>query len=588
MAKATLAGLAQAKGLPLDFLEKLATEDERGVIFRYKDLDGAQARSHVRHKIESAQPSSWAKDAEQIVPLGAQLVAFYRDKGVPALTIAEGDTDTATLWFHRVPAIGLPGATMHSLLKRGHGDAFSELLLAFDNDAAGEAAVIQTARHLRSIGYEGRIRRLNPAPFKDINEMHLALTGSFDDEWEQRVTCALDVSIPPEPTTKTNGEIREINLRCLASVEPEEVEYLWQDMIAFGKVTLFAGDPGCGKSYGSLAIAAAVTRGQRLPGDPRAGCEPLDVLLCNYEDGAADTIRPRSDTVGADAKRIHLLEGQRDEGGHIRPFGLSDIPALVRALERYPSARVLIIDPLGSVLANVDTHKDSEVRVALQPLFDLADQRKIAVIVIAHLNKTQASRSLYRVGGSIGFTGAARSVLLFGEDPESHRRAVVQIKSNVGPLAPPVEYVVDNGGFRFLGIAPELDAGKLMAAERRPENAERKSEGDKAKAWLMGQLQDGEVLATDIEHRSVTAEISEATLRRARKALGVISHPHVARGPRYLRLPGGPCLVQKFRDAQDSGVSETGNLSETERPNGGSNATDLLDNLVISNNGLDL
>jgi len=369
--------------------------------------------------------------------------------------------------------------------------------------------------------------------------------------------------VPTSAAGKTAGELPEIALRCLASVEPEEVEYLWQDRIAFGKVTLFVGDPGCGKSYGSLGIASAVTRGRRLPGDDRMRCEPLDVVLCNYDDGAADTIRPRAEAVEADVIRIHLLEGQRDDTGHVRPFGLADIPALIRKLQRLPDVRVLIIDPLGSVLANVDTHRDAEVRVALQPLFDLADQRKIAVIVVAHLNKAQAVRALYRVGGSIGFTGAARSVLLFGEDPESHRRAIVHLKSNVGPLAPPVEYIIDDGGFRFLGIAPELDAGRLLAAEKRPENAERKSEGDRAKAWLVDQLQDNEVLAAEVERQAVEANISEATLRRARKALGVISHPHVVRGVRYLRLPGGSCLAQKSRDAQDPVLSDSGNLSKS-------------------------
>jgi len=36
----------------------------------------------------------------------------YRSKAVPALTIAEGDTDTVTAWLHKIPAIGLPGASM--------------------------------------------------------------------------------------------------------------------------------------------------------------------------------------------------------------------------------------------------------------------------------------------------------------------------------------------------------------------------------------------------------------------------------------------------------------------------------------------
>jgi putative DNA primase/helicase len=563
VARATLAALALAKGIPPKLLAKVATEDERGVIFAYKDLDGTPARSHVRHNLESAQPSSWANDGSKIVAFGSHLIAHWHGKGEAILTCAEGDTDTLSGWVAQVPTIGIPGWSMYKLVTRAHVDPFAEFHIAFDNDAAGERGVAQMAKHLREIGYTGTIRRLSPVPYKDLTEWRLACNGTFADELVARRVQAPEVVIPAGPVRKKNGDRSEITLRCLASVEPEEVEYLWQDRIAFGKVTLCVGDPGGGKSYATVAIAAAATLGNRLPGDLRARCAPLEVFLCNYEDGAADTIRPRADAVGADVSRIHLLEGQRDDTGHVRPFGLADIPALIRELERRPQVRVLIIDPLGSVLANVDTHRDADVRVALQPLFDLADQRKIAVIVVAHLNKTQAVRSIYRVGGSIGFTGAARSVLLFGEEPESHRRGIVQIKTNVGPLAPPVEYVIDAGGFRFLGIAPELDAGRLLAAEKRPEDAERKSEVDCAKAWFLDQLQDNEVLAAEVERQAVKANISEATLRRARKALGVISHPHAVRGVRYLRLPGSSCLAQKSRDAQDSVLSETGNLSES-------------------------
>jgi hypothetical protein len=110
-----------------------------------------------------------------------------------------------TCWLHNIPAIGLPGATNHALIKREHVDGFPEVLVALDSDKAGEDAVIPTARHLRAIGYEGRIRRMNPAPYKDLNAMHLALNGTFDDEWDRCATGATDVTIPVEPSTAAKG-----------------------------------------------------------------------------------------------------------------------------------------------------------------------------------------------------------------------------------------------------------------------------------------------------------------------------------------------------------------------------------------------
>jgi len=47
----------------------------------------------------------------------------------------------------------------------------------------------------------------------------------------------------------------------------------------------------------------------------------------------------------------------------------------------------------------------------------LLSATRCAILVVAHLNKAMGANPLYRVGGSIGLTGAARSVMLFGRDP---------------------------------------------------------------------------------------------------------------------------------------------------------------------------
>jgi len=63
----------------------------------------------------------------------------------------------------------------------------------------------------------------------------------------------------------------------------------------------------------------------------------------------------------------------------------------------------------------------------------------VAVLVVMRLRKSEAARAIYRVGGSIGFVGIARSVLLVGKDEESGRRAIVPVKSNLAGEVPPVE-----------------------------------------------------------------------------------------------------------------------------------------------------
>src|SRR5438034_3931626 len=62
-------------------------------------------------------------------------------------------------------------------------------------------------------------------------------------------------------------------------------------------------------------------------------------------------------------------------------------------------------------------------------------------------NKNQTSDVLNKVGGSVGFGAAARSVLFFAPDPEdpdpeSYKRILAHAKCNVGPLAPALRFRV--------------------------------------------------------------------------------------------------------------------------------------------------
>lgn len=52
---------------------------------------------------------------------------------------------------------------------------------------------------------------------------------------------------------------------CLADVEAKPVEWLWPRRLPKGCITLLDGDPGLGKSYIALDIAARLTNGQPMP-----------------------------------------------------------------------------------------------------------------------------------------------------------------------------------------------------------------------------------------------------------------------------------------------------------------------------------
>ena len=228
-----------------------------------------------------------------------------------------------------------------------------------------------------------------------------------------------------------------------SDVKPEPVTWLWRDWLAVGKLHVLAGAPGQGKTTIALAMAATITSGGRWPdGSP---CAPANVLIWSGEDDPADTLVPRLLAMGADLKRVYFVSGTR-VAGELQLFDPArDLVLLTAQAERIGSVALLVVDPVVSTVAG-DSHKNGEVRRALQPLVDLAATLRVAVLGISHFTKGSAGRDpVERVTGSIAFGAVARIVMcaakVNGKDgSEAERRILARAKSNIGP---------DDGGFEY-------------------------------------------------------------------------------------------------------------------------------------------
>ena len=128
------------------------------------------------------------------------------------------------------------------------------------------------------------------------------------------------------------------NLKILTieEIESESVLWVWKPFIALGKTAIVQGNPGVGKSTAVLAIAADITRGT-LPGESDLS-EPAAVIYQTVEDGYADTVKPRLQRLGADCKRIHIIDDNE------YPLSLSD-ERIEEAIVR-TGAKLFIADPL--------------------------------------------------------------------------------------------------------------------------------------------------------------------------------------------------------------------------------------------------
>ena len=211
----------------------------------------------------------------------------------------------------------------------------------------------------------------------------------------------------------------------LSDVSEEAITWVWPGWIAIGEITDVGGDPGTNKSSMLQDIAARVTRGLPMP-DGSQGRSGGAVLLSG-EESLKKTLVGRLKAAGADMSRIAVVSDEVT-----LPEDLDVIERAIHAVE----ASLVIIDPLSLYLGS-NVNAEQTVRRALSRIRDLAENCKVAVVVVRHLTKNTATKSLYRSAGSIAFAATARSVLLVAKHPDDPReRLFCQTKNNLCPIAP--------------------------------------------------------------------------------------------------------------------------------------------------------
>jgi putative DNA primase/helicase len=213
-----------------------------------------------------------------------------------------------------------------------------------------------------------------------------------------------------------NGEKEELVLRRLSDVRAKKVDWLIHPMLAKGKLTIFHGEPGKGKSQASIYVASLVSNGGTyIDGQV---VEKGEVLFITAEDDAADTLKPRLMACGADVNNIHELQWFKNKEGKIKMFNLEEhIPQLKDKIAELPNLKLIIIDPISAFLGKVDGNNSSGVRGLFAEIKTITDTLGCAVLIIAHHNKTSGQKTLNKISGSISFGAAARVSYIFGSNP---------------------------------------------------------------------------------------------------------------------------------------------------------------------------
>lgn len=316
-----------------------------------------------------------------------------------------------------------------------------------------------------------------------------------------------------------------------SQVQSRGIEWLWPERIPIGAVTLVVGDPGLGKSQLTLDLAARLSRGDAWP--DKTPNRKGKVLLLNAEDSAEEIVYPRLVAARADLSQILALRGIETEGskGKLRSLSLlTDLHVLDQTLAAHPDCRLVVIDPVAAYLSNVDGNRNGQIRQAIEELADLAEERRVAVMLVSHLNKRDTGRAIYRAIGALAFVAATRAVWAVIKDPHDSRNLFMPIKLNYSDHWTGIGYRLQstsqkNASFVAWddGLILEL-IDDLLEAKPRVSLSELKYQNEAiyAREWLEEILTPGEESVSDVLNQANRAGISKMQLHRASKELGVI------------------------------------------------------------------
>ena len=183
-----------------------------------------------------------------------------------------------------------------------------------------------------------------------------------------------------------------------------------------------------------------------------------------HEDNWSRTIKPRLIGAGADCSKVHRVEVLTAQG-----FGGSltlptDLESLEAELERVGDASLLLLDPLMSRLeGTLDSHKDHDVRKALEPLTKFAQRSNISVLALMHVSKASSDDPLTVIMASKAFVAVARSVLFAIRSADLCDESLLGVvKSNLGPCDPPtLRYRVEERVVGTSSSGDEISTGVL-------------------------------------------------------------------------------------------------------------------------------
>jgi putative DNA primase/helicase len=349
-----------------------------------------------------------------------------------------------------------------------------------------------------------------------------------------------ETAVGGEPVVNATKGKRSIRIIRANTVKPTEYLWLWPGRFAQGELHMLSGDMDLGKGLLTILLIAHITTGKAWP-DDLSQREPRNVIVLSAEDSRESTLVPRLIAAGADMDRVDFvdmtvdIEGSEDGMLDIR----TDIPGL-EDLARETRAALIVVDPINGYLGNSDTFTDNVVRHTIQPLREMAQRTRMAVLMLMHLNKDSKKSAVYRSMGSVAFMALVRACYCLARDPnvedeQDPRRLFLQVKKNISAFSPGMVLRIEAAGVQTADGGTMSTARIVWTDETTTVTANQALSGPKRKGkrederielavdFLEAELSVGPQVSKELVSRAKKVGVSEGTLWRAKKMMAGVN-----------------------------------------------------------------
>jgi hypothetical protein len=179
----TLEEYSREKELPEAFLQGLGLRDmsyvdKPAVRIPYPDEAGQEVAVRFRVSLDGAEKFRW-RSGDKPTPYGLRLLKEARKAGF--VVLVEGESDCHTLWYHEIPALGIPGASNWRDGWAAHLDGVEKIYAVIEPDQGGQTLreKLEACEAIRE-----RLHLVVLGEYKDPSALHLADSETFRGRFE--------------------------------------------------------------------------------------------------------------------------------------------------------------------------------------------------------------------------------------------------------------------------------------------------------------------------------------------------------------------------------------------------------------------